>query len=308
MAVSETLTTAAEAAAEAQPSARPAEPAPAPARRPARPTRPQPVVQAVGAVLCLAALLVLGFFVYLYGLSGVSEAREQSTLYRTFAGQLGQAVAPVGPTAEGAPVAILDIPSLGISGLVVVEGTTSGDLMRGPGHVRASVLPGQAGVSVVYGRVATFGAPFAHLLRLNRGDVITATTGQGVSKYEVESFGTAASPAPDPTADRLVLETADSATYPDGAVMVSADLRSAAQPNPGGRPAITPQERYLAGDPGALIPLVFWSQALLLTSVGAVLAGHRWSRRPALLCAAPVAFALAWSVYENLAALLPNLY
>jgi sortase A len=285
------------------------EPVPAEPPRRLRPVAaPSPAARAVGLSLTLAALLVLGFFVYLYGLSGVSEARAQSTLYKTFAGQLGQAVAPVGPSAEGAPVAILDIPALGISDLVVVEGTTSGDLMRGPGHVRSSVLPGQAGVSVLYGRVAAFGGPFAHLMRLNAGDRITVTTGQGVSTYAVASFGTAVRPAPDPTANRLILETGGSAAFPGNAVQVSADLTSAPQPNPGGRPAITPQERYLAGDPGALLPLALWAQALLLVSVGTVLAAHRWARWPALLCAAPVVFALAWSVYENLAALLPNLY
>jgi sortase A len=279
-----------------------------PTRKPARPPVPHPVLLSVGMTLSLASMLVVGFFAYLYGLSGISEARSQTTLYKTFAERLSQAIAPVGPTTEGAPVAILKIPALGISDLVVVEGTTSGDLMRGPGHVRASVLPGQAGVSVIYGRVAAFGAPFAHLMRLNRGDVITVTTSQGVATYQVESFGTAADPAPDPTANRLVLETGSSATFPGGAVMVSADLRTPAQPSPGGLPAITPQERYLAGDPSALIPLVLWGQALLLAVVAAVLAAYRWSRWPALLCAAPMVFALVWSVYENLAAVLPNLY
>ena len=291
---------------------------PGPGRRPRPPVKPRPTLRAVALTLSLAGMLLLGFFVYLYGLSGISEARAQSTLYKSFAGQLSAATAPVGPTVnsdgttkpipEGAPVAILSIPRLGISDLVVVEGTTSGDLMHGPGHVRASSLPGQTGVSVVYGRAATFGAPFAHLMQLTPGDTISVTTGQGISTYQVASFGTAKTPAPDPTANRLVLETADSAVFPTGAGMVSADLRSTAQPNPGGWPAITPQERYLAGDPGALIPLVLWSQALLLTSVGAVVAANRWSRWPTYLCAAPVAFALVWSVYENLAVLLPNLY
>lgn len=279
-----------------------------------QPPQPRPtanqhgVLLGVGLSLTLAALLMIGFAVYLYGLSGLSEARAQTNLYKTFSAELALATAPVGPTTEGAPVAILNIPSLGISDLVVVEGTTSGDLANGPGHVRASVLPGQPGVSVVYGRAATFGAPFAKLLQLNRGDKISVTTGQGVSTYQVESFGTAASPAPDPTADRLILETANSTVFPNGAVMVSADLRTPEQANPGGWPAITPQEYYLAGDPSALIPLVLWSQALLLTSVGAVVAANRWSRWSAYLCATPLALALAWAVYENLAILLPNLY
>jgi sortase A len=284
-------------------------PAPTPEDTPHAPTPPpSPVLRAVGLSLSFAALLFLGFFVYLYGLSGLSEQRSQAVLYKTFAGELALATAPVGPTTEGAPVAVLAIPRLGISDLVVVEGTTSGDLMRGPGHVRSSMLPGQAGVSVIYGRVATFDAPFAHLMRLNRGDVVHVTTGQGVATYTVESFGTATKPAPDPTANRLVLETGNSAAIPNGAVMVTADLTSTPQPAPGGNPQITPQERYLAGDPSALIPLTLWSQALLLTLFAGTVLAHRWSRWAAYLCTVPAALALLWAVYENLAILLPNLY
>ena len=50
--------------------------------------------------------------------------------------------------------------------MVVVEGTTPGEPDAGPGHLRDTPLPGQAGVSVVFGRRATFGAPFASLPQL----------------------------------------------------------------------------------------------------------------------------------------------
>ena len=62
------------------------------------------------------------------------------------------------PSPVGEPVALLSIPRLGIS-QVVVEGTASGDTLAGPGHLRDTVLPGQVGTSVVYGRAATYGAP-----------------------------------------------------------------------------------------------------------------------------------------------------
>ena len=284
--------------------ARPAEPATPPARRPAR----RPAVIAAGVALCGIALLVLGFFAYLYGLSGLSEQRAQSVLYKTFAGELGQATAPVADTSDGAPVAILSIPRLGLSDLVVVEGTSPGDLTHGPGHLPSTVLPGQAGVSVLYGRVATYGAPFAHLMRLQRGDRITVVTGQGVSTYVVESFGTDTTPPPDPTADRLLLEAGGSSAFPDSAVEVSADLSSTAQPTPPPGGAVAADENALAGEPGAVVPLVFWAQALVLVLLAGAFAARRWSRGAALLCTAPVAFALVWAVYENLSLLLPNLY
>ena len=265
-------------------------------------------MQGVGVTITLASLLVLGFFIYLYGLSGLSEQRAQATMYKTFAGQLSKAIAPTGPAADGVPVAILDIPDIGVHDLVVVEGTTSGDLARGPGHVPATVLPGQYGVSVIYGRTVTYGGPFAHLMELQRGDKITVTTGQGTATYIVESFGKSGAPAPDPTSNRLLLETGNSSNYPSGWAQVSADLWSPPQPTPTAWPAVTAQELPLAGDPNALIPMVFWAQALLLVGLGGALAAHYWSRWAALLCAAPIALALVWAVYENLSLLLPNLY
>jgi sortase A len=232
----------------------------------------------------------------------------QNTMYKTFAGELSNAVGPTGTTTEGSPVAVLTIPRLGLEKAVVVEGTSSRDLTTGPGHTVASALPGQAGVSVLYGKVATFGAPFAHLERLNRGDVITATTAQGTSVYTVESFGTSQRPAPDTAPNRLVLETANSLTDPTVAVQVTADLQSPPQPNPGGRPDVPDSHLVLATDSDSLLPLALWSQALLLVSIAGSVAAHFWSRWPAYLCAAPLVVAVLWNVYENLAGLLPNVY
>jgi sortase A len=301
-------------------------PAPAPAKQPAPATRaPDPIavprgLRATVAVLMLAILFGVGFFVYLYGFSRISESRAQATMFKNFVGQLAQATAPVGPTAlnaagvqvpvaEGAPVAVLNIPQIGLHDVVVVNGTTSRDLALGPGHVRASVLPGQGGISVIYGKVASYGAPFAHLMQLNRGDRFKVTTGQGTATYQVESFGTSIDPAPADSVNRLILETAESSFAPSYAVQVSADLVSKPQPTPGGWPAISSQEVDMSSDSAdSLVPLTLWSQALLIAVIIATVAANRWSRWPAYLCMAPVVLALTWCVYENLACLLPNLY
>jgi hypothetical protein len=266
-------------------------------------------------------LFFLGFFVYLFGLSHVSQARAQAVMFKNFVGQLQQGTAPVtpdppnpatgvtAPLADGSPVAVLNIPQIGLNDVVVVSGTTSRDLARGPGHVRASVLPGQQGVSFIYGKAATYGAPFGHLMQLNRGDKFTVTTGQGTSTYVVESFGTSARPAPADAANRLVLETAAGSLWPNSAVQVSADLLSAPQPNPGGWPQITTAESDMEWDPvDALLPLTLWMQALLAVVVISTVAAHRWSRWRTYLLMAPVVMALTWCVYENMAVLLPNLY
>lgn len=286
--------------------------APAPAAPPpvaaASPARGGGVSRVVGASLSLTALLVGGFLAYLYGVSALAEQRGQQVMYGAFAAQLSQAVAPVGPATDGKPVAILDIPRLGLRGAVVVEGTSGQDLTRGPGHRRDTVLPGQAGVSVLYGRTATFGAPFADLSRLRPGDGIAVTTGQGRATYVVKARGDGGHPPRDSATNRLVLTTANSGWIPTGTVSVSADLRTTSQPSPGGLPAITTTERGLAGDPDALVPLVLWGQALLLSVIAATVLTQRWSRWPAYLSLAPVVLAATWNVYENAAALLPNLY
>jgi len=291
-----------------------ADPVTADRTRTSRQRTPRPVprsavlLRRTGAVVSAAFLFVFGFLVYLFGLSGVAEAHAQSTMFKSFEPELAQALAPVGPAKEGTPVAVLNIPEIGLNNTVVVEGTTSRDLTLGPGHVQASALPGEAGWSFIYGKVATFGAPFAHLMQLKKGDLITVATGQGVARYVVHSFGTSRYPAVDDSANRLVLMTANSAGIPTEAVQVSADLVSTPKTNPGDWPAITAQDEYLASDTSSLIPLLLWSQALLFTMIAATVAAHRWSRWPTYLLAAPVVIAVTISIYQNLAGLLPNVY
>jgi sortase A len=281
--------------------------APVPARTGSR-VRPSAVLRAVGASVSLAALFLLGFAAYLYGLSGVAEGSGQINLRKVFTAELAAEVAPDGPTDEGKPVAILHLPRLGLTDLVVVEGTTGPDLTRGPGHRRDTVLPGQAGVSAIYGRAATFGAPFARIMDLRPGDRFTVTTAQGVSTFVVSSFGDGQHPAPADSPNRLVLTTADSSYVPRTTVTVNADLVGEPQPAPGDRRAPTAPEQALANDPDALVPLVLWAQAFLLVMIATVVAAARWARWPTYLCFTPVVVVAVWNVYENLGALLPNLY
>ncbi|WP_223244942.1 sortase domain-bontaining protein, partial [Streptomyces sp. CBMA156] len=210
--------------------------------------------------------------------------------------------------ADGAPVALLDIPAIGLHQAVVVEGTTGRDLMRGPGHRRDTALPGQGGVAVLFGRGATFGAPFADLSRLRVGDKIEATTGQGKFTYTVNVYGDGDHPVVDPARNRLVLVTGDSDWIPGSTVLIGARLEGDPQQNPGGRPATIPYDKALAADKGALATLQLWSLGLLGTVAGALVLARYWRRSAAYLSLAPVAAALLWAVYENAAALLPNLY
>ncbi|MFF3001311.1 class E sortase [Kitasatospora sp. NPDC057940] len=295
---------------------------PAAPARPATPAGPPAATSAAGPaaapgrrrllqgarVACLLAALVLGFVGYLFTLSHVQERHFQSTAYKTFRDQLARAVAPTGAAADGAPVALLDIPAIGLHQAVVVEGTTGRDLMRGPGHRRDTALPGQGGVAVLFGRGATFGAPFAELSGLRVGDKIEATTGQGKFTYTVNVYGDGDHPITDPARNRLVLVTGDSDWIPGSTVMVGARLDGDPEQNPGGRPRTVPYDKALAADKGALATLQLWSLGLLGAVLGALLLARYWRASAAYLSLAPVLGALLWAVYENAAALLPNLY
>jgi sortase A len=301
---------AAEAGGQASPGAPPEKKPPARGSAPA-PEPPNPVLQGAGVGLLLLAVVVLGFVGYLYFLSGVQEARSQAVLYQRLQAQLAQIggiVAPLGPTAPGSPIAILDIPSIGIHDMVVVEGTSPENLMLGPGHLRDTPYPGQAGVSEIFGRRATFGGPFARLDQLQPGAFIETITGQGESTYTVAAVGNSKERIVDSAPNRLLLFTASSPVIPSYYVEVDAHLTTAPRPSPGVVHEINAPEQVLAGDDGALVLTWTWALALILVSAVGTLAVTRWSPWAAYLVIVPIALAVLWNLYENLAALLPNLY
>ncbi|HXP18389.1 MAG TPA: class E sortase [Streptosporangiaceae bacterium] len=268
----------------------------------------RPVLHGAGVGLTLLGAFLLGFLAYLYLFSGIQEARAQTTMYPQLRIELGGQVAPLGATTPGNPVAILDIPGIGIKDMIVVEGTSSENTELGPGHVRNTPLPGQSGVSEILGRRATYGAPFAGLMRLRRGAKITFITGQGKSVYTVMARGDSGHLVEDPTPNRLLILTACSAYVPTTYCYLDADLVTAPQQDPGGRPGITSAETALSGDSGALVDALLWGLALTIISATATVAAIRWSPWLTYLAAAPLGLAVLWNLYQSLAALLPNVY
>lgn len=85
----------------------------------------------------------------------------------------------------GEPLGRLVIPKLGIDP-VFVNGTRWGpDLSRGPGRYPETSLPGLGRVTAIAGHRTTFGAPFRHIDRLERGDEITLELPYGTFTYSV---------------------------------------------------------------------------------------------------------------------------
>ena len=282
---------------------------------PPRPPTPRGAAVAISAMLVVASLcgwLLLQVLV----LGGLEESRAQNVLYSQLREQLADQTAPTGGAIEpGSPMAVLAIPTLGLQ-QVVVEGTASGDLQAGPGHRRDTVLPGQAGVSLLYGRAANYGGPFRSVTTLRAGDGIRVTTGQGEFIYRVDGVRRAGDPMPAALVSgggRLTLVTIEGngvlgAVSPTDTVYVDATLQAAAVTGPVGRPAAVPEaEKALAPDTSVLPQLALAMQGLLLAVVGAVALRRRLPGRVAWTIAVPVLVALAWAVVDAAAQLLPNL-
>jgi sortase A len=271
------------------------------------------------ALLMVASVAAAFFGAFAFGLSGLQEQRSQHELYATLRGLLSPA-SPVAPyiggdkIPSGAPVALLNAAQAGLHDTVVVEGTSSSDLLAGPGHLADSPLPGQAGNAVILGKAATAGGPFARVVDLRRGDVITVRTGQGLFHYVVR--GTLVDggklPTIPSTSGLLVLGTsAGTGTFaslsPNSVVYVYARLVGKADTAPHGRPTGVPTAQ-LAGqaDTGAWPFLALWAAALLAATAACWWLWSTWGLLRTWIVGAPVLFAILWALSDQALRLLPN--
>ncbi|MEV6005973.1 sortase [Streptomyces sp. NPDC051976] len=294
----------------------------------ARTARPAgPGLRVAGTALTILAVLLLGFVVDVGLLGDIRHDRDRQVDYATLRADLANGTAPVGPAAPGAAadagpgvkpftsgalLAVLSIPELHLRE-VVHEGTTSRILVRGPGHRRDTPLPGQAGVSVIMARQATYGGPFRHLGDLRPGQTFTVTTGQGTARYRVLGLRRGGDPQPAPLAagaGRLTLITADGTAFmPHGILRVDADLVSAVQPASApavATAALPADEKPMAVEHDGWLPLVLWGQALVLAAAAMTWAHLRWGRPHTWVVGVPLLAVLGLLVADNVALLLPN--
>ncbi|MFB6978054.1 sortase [Streptomyces scopuliridis] len=298
--------------------AEPREPA---GRRGAQRAPARPGLALAGAALCVLAAVLLGFAANLTVVGHLQHARDQQVAYDELRKQLAEGTAPVGPfdndgkeLALGAPVALLDIPALGVHE-VVGEGTTSGVLMSGPGHRRDTALPGQQGTAVIMGRQWGYGSPFSRLDRIPDNATITVMTGQGKAEYRVTGIRRAGDALPTPNGGRnqgrLTLITATGAPYtPSGVLRVDAELTTPVQPGPPRERRagwIGAAEEALKGDGAAWLAVFLWTQALFLAALLAAWAHRVWGRWQTWICAVPILAVLGLAVSGAATRLLPNL-
>jgi LPXTG-site transpeptidase (sortase) family protein len=277
------------------------------------------VLRPVGQMLAIFGALLLCFVFQFAAIGALKHNRDQARAYDELRGLLANATAPVAAVDDGGrlvptgtPIAILEIPRLGVRE-VVGEGTSSGALRSGPGHLRDSPMPGQAGASVILGRRAGYGGPFARVDRLVPGDRITVTTGQGEHLYQVQGVRRAGDPqrhTPAAGKGGLTLVTADGPFFlPSDVLRVDAKLTSDVRPTSGVLPefAVPDQERVMAGDAGALVPVALWALILAVAAFGVVYLHQRIGRWHAWVTGVPLLGALGVTLADQTAALLPNL-
>ena len=86
---------------------------------------------------------------------------------------------------DGQPIGRIRIPRIDLS-TVIVEGTGTAALRKGPGHYPDTPLPGAPGTVAVAGHRTTYGAPFRDVDKIRRGDEIVVEMPYGRFVYKTE--------------------------------------------------------------------------------------------------------------------------
>jgi sortase A len=283
---------------------------PTPEERPRTVVSRREVAVVVAWGLTIFGILIIGYVVYLVGVTRLEHARAQRTLTEAFDNALANQAAPIGGRIdEGTPIAVMHIPRFGVTE-TVVEGSSGAQLRKGPGHLRSSVLPGQAGNAVVACRRVTFGAPCYNVTELRPGDSIEFVTGQGEVTYRVvEVRGVREGDADvleNTSRNQLTLVTSQR-VWADRRVAVIARLVGGANTTPPGRPTeLRSSELGLNTEGSKVLALVLWMQALLIASLIGVWLLRSKHRVSVYLVMTPVLLLLTLLVFDSVTALLPS--
>ncbi|RAY11386.1 hypothetical protein DPM19_30650 [Actinomadura craniellae] len=279
--------------------------------------------RAVTTSLMVMGVLLLAFAVYSVAFGHLLYERDQrlmlDRLNRDFqesaaiaaasvAGDRNLAAAP----ARGTPVALLEIPRIGVRE-VVVQGTGTKELRNAIGHYRPSPMPGQVGNAVLAGHRNLYGRPFARLGELRAGDTIAVTTQEGRFSYTVELSESAGTGDQDflsqgTFVNRLTLLT----TAPHGeggrfAVVSKLQGNAAALKIRDDR-QLKSDELGLGRDSSGWWPTLGWGLAMLGTLVVTSLLYRRWRRVSTYLITTPPLLAVGLLWFESVARLIPSTF
>jgi sortase A len=164
----------------------------------------------LGTVMIAAGVLMAAWAITVWQwqdpFTAVLHSRDQRALTRTFERELQRhatppvvaAAAPAKVRAnlpraaarwrkshkEGDAIARLRIPHLGVTE-IVVNGTDANSLKRGPGRYLGTAMPGEGQLVYIAGHRTTYGAPFARIDRLRKGDRVFVELPYGTIEYTV---------------------------------------------------------------------------------------------------------------------------
>jgi len=173
------------------------------------------VVGVIGEIFITLGVVVFLFLGYELWFTGIYTAHSQSSLKAqlqrewataapqptgggpggpvgsTSPGESAPASAPAQPAVTDVPVpgdaiGLIRIPRLGSNyAYAIVEGVSTDDLKKGPGHYPGSAQPGAVGNFVISGHRTTYLAPFSGLADLQTGDAIVIETADTWYTYRV---------------------------------------------------------------------------------------------------------------------------
>lgn len=86
---------------------------------------------------------------------------------------------------EGHAIGRIKIDRIGLN-IVVIQGTDTASLEKGPGHYRNTPIPGQAGTVAIAGHRTTYLAPFRHIDEIQNGDQIRIEMPYAAFTYTVQ--------------------------------------------------------------------------------------------------------------------------
>ena len=221
------------------------------------------------------------------------------------------------PPAEGSPIGDIRIPVIGLD-QVVVEGTNTPDLRKGPGHYTGTPMPGEAGNAAVAGHRTTYGHPFYNLDSVKVGDPIVFTTLQGIFVYDTtKSF--VVSPSDTAVVDavlgnQLTLTTCNPRFSATTRLVVQATLAHSRLFANSGLPASTgkrqadPKSQRLAGNSNVgLTDTLFWGFVIALVVAGIFYAAYHYRRQRWAIygVGALGTLVLLWFFFGTISPLLP---
>jgi sortase A len=86
---------------------------------------------------------------------------------------------------RGHAIGRIDIDRIGLN-MVVIEGTDTSSLQKGPGHYAVTPIPGQPGTVAIAGHRTTYLAPFRHIDQIRDGDEVRLEMPYAAFTYTVE--------------------------------------------------------------------------------------------------------------------------